>query len=76
MKAFFGVAALLVTVALVGLFLGRQFKEMRAHGAAMAAASAASSTASAPTVEALPQQVRGEVLKALEQGAREEPNPR
>jgi len=69
MKAFFGVVALLVAVAVMGLVVGRQFKAVRAGAAAAGASSAASGTASAPA-RTVPDQVRTDVTRALEQGAR------
>ena len=76
MRAIFGVASLLVVVALVAVLAGRQLKATRVAAPAPDAAAGAASETRAPTVREqsvqIQDQVRGDVARALEQGARKE----
>ena len=80
MRAIFGVVSLLVVVAIVGLLASRQLKAVNSSvaSAAAQAAPAGASAAPAPTgtvreqSQQLQQRVVGDVVKAMEQGARKD----
>jgi hypothetical protein len=69
MKVLFGMVSLLVALAVAGVLAGKQLRAAGQGAAASAPSGASGATRLAPS-RPLEERVRGDVVKALEEGAR------